>query len=87
MKNIDDLLFPNNGKLVINEKEDCAEACIVDAEIDPIQCTFINDECITIKTEDLTYVMLTVDNLETMLRLICETTEYYEKKYNNTKNN
>ena len=39
MKNVEDLLFPNNKKLVINEEEDCLETCIVDIEIDPINCT------------------------------------------------
>mgnify|MGYP000111878380 FL=1 len=80
MKNIEDLLFPNNGKLVINEKEVCAEVCIVDAEIDPINCTLIGDGCININTEDLTYITLDFHNLYDMLDLISEADEYYKKK-------
>ena len=84
MKNIEDLFFPNNGKLVINKKEQTASACIVDAEIDPIECSFNNDECITLDTKELTYITLSVENLEKMLELIYEAGEYYNKA-NNTK--
>tara|TARA_Y100000385_G_scaffold256660_1_gene283280 strand:+ start:366 stop:629 length:264 start_codon:yes stop_codon:yes gene_type:complete len=86
MKNIEDLLFPNNRKLIINKEEDCLETCIVDIEIDPIDCTFIGDGCIKINTEDLTYIMLDFNNLYDMLDLIDQADSYYEKEYNNTKN-
>jgi len=86
MKNIEDLLFPNNRKLILNKEEDCLETCIVDIEIDPINCTLIGDGCIKINTEDLTYIMLDFNNLYDMLDLIDEADSYYEKEYNNTKN-
>ncbi len=83
MKNIDDLFFPNNGKLVINKKEQTASACIVDAEIDPIECSFNNDGCITLHTKGLTYITLSVENLDKMLELIYKSNQYYNKTYNN----
>jgi hypothetical protein len=83
MKNIEDLLFPHNGKLVINEKEQTVSASVVDAELDPIECSFNNDECITLHTEELRYLTLSVENLEQMLDLIYESTQYYNKIYNN----
>ncbi len=87
MKNIEDLLFPHNGKLVINEEGQTASASVVDAELDPIECSFSNDECITLHTAELTYLTLSVENLEQMLDLIYESTQYYNKIYNNTKTN
>ena len=83
MKNVEDLLFPNNGNLVINEQEQTASAFVVDAELDPIECSFSNDECITLHTEELRYLTLSVENLEQMLDLIYESTQYYNKIYNN----
>ena len=77
--NIDNILFPGNGKIVINKKEQTASAVIVDAEIDPIECTFNNDNCITLNTESYTYLTLTVDNLELMLDLIEESNNYYNQ--------
>ena len=85
MKNVEDLLFPNNKKLVINEEEDCLETCIVDIEIDPINCTLIGDGCIKINTEDLAYMILDFNNLYDMLDLISQADTYYEKKYNKIK--
>ena len=86
MKNVEDLLFPNNRKLILNKEEDCLETCIVDIEIDPINCTLIGDGCIKINTEDLTYIMLDFNNLYDMLDLIDQADSYYEKEHNNTKN-
>jgi len=85
MKNVEDLLFPNNRKLILNKEEDCLETCIVDAEIDPINCTLIGDGCININTEDLTYIILDFHNLYDMLDLIDQADSYYEKEHNNTK--
>lgn len=85
MKNIEDLLFPNNRKLILNKEEDCLETCIVDIEIDPINCTFIGDGCIKINTEDLKYIMLDLNNVYDILDLIEEADSYYKKEHNNTK--
>jgi len=76
--NIEDKLFPNNGELVI-DKEGCYSATIIDAEIDPIECSFDYSNTVTINTKDLTYIVLTPENLMNMIDLINESEMLYSK--------
>ena len=73
--NIEDKLFPNRNKLIIDGET--LYAHVIDAELDPIEIRFGNDGCAEIITEGYTYLTLTYDNLETILTLIDEADEYY----------
>ena len=41
---------------------------LLDEELDLIPCTFNGDECVTIDTEALTYIVLSEENLLDMLK-------------------
>ena len=73
--NIEDKIFPGNGELII--AEDLTTAVIIDAEIDPINCTFCNDGCVDLDTTNLTYVKLSVDNLYEMIDLIEKSEDHF----------
>ena len=75
--NIEDVLFPGHGELII--KDDLITAQIVDADIDEIACTFNNDGCVELNTKDLTYINLTVDNLLNLIELIKQAELKYSK--------
>jgi hypothetical protein len=74
MKKIDieKVLYPEANKLVINE--DCGKATIIDIELDPIECTFINDGCVQLNTKDYNHLYLSQENLLELINMI----EYYE---------
>lgn len=78
MKQIEDLLFPENGTLQAND-EDTFTAQIVDEELDPIDCKFNNDGCVELDTEDYTYLTLSKQNLQLLLRLIRKAEKYYNQ--------
>ena len=61
--NIEDKLFPKHGQLKI-DKEGCHSVQIIDAELDPIHCTFDYSGTIIVNTKDLTYVNFTIENLK-----------------------
>lgn len=66
--NIEKALFPKSGKLNKN-----GTAIIIDAELDPLKCTFNGDDSVVISTKDYTYITLSSDNLLMMLDMINET--------------
>lgn len=73
-------LFPESGKLVkLNEGY---SATIVDAELDPIKCNFLYDECVMVEIEGYEYISLTKQNLKDLLRMIEESEALYEKEAN-----
>ena len=74
--NLKEMLAPQADKLQTNGI--IATATILDAELDEIECTFNNDMCVEINTEELKYITLTIENLYTLINLIEEADEYYE---------
>jgi hypothetical protein len=79
--NIEDVLFPNNGKLIIKGED--VTATIIDAEIDPIDCDFNYDGTIKLNTEDYSHIHLSIENLYKMIELIQESEDYFKEKYSN----
>ena len=77
--NLEKALFPKVNELVISEG--CASALIVDEELDPIECDFINDGCVTLNTSSFSYLTLSVENLKTLMKLIKKVENYYELNY------
>lgn len=76
--NIENKICKKNGKL-----KKCGNfhtAKIVDAELDIIDCSFVDDYCVKIDTKNYTFITLTTENLETLINLICLSEEKYRKK-------
>jgi hypothetical protein len=74
--NIEKMIEPNANKLLITD--DGCYAKILDAELDVIDCLFINDNAVYINTENFEHIVLTLDNLKTLQSLIKKATKYYE---------
>lgn len=77
-EDIEDLFYPEHNQLIITDED--VTATIIDAEIDPIECKFNNDYCIELNTEELTYITLTVSNLERMIELIYEAQDHFKEQ-------
>ena len=67
---IEKVLNENNGDLIETPHGYVASIC--DAELDILQCKFSGDDAVEIDTNGLTYVMLTTENLFTLIDLIQE---------------
>lgn len=65
---LEEFLMPNHGKM--NYKEGYGRATILDAELDPVECSFVSDGTVELRTEDLVYVKLTKENLYNLIELI-----------------
>jgi len=79
--NIEKLLFPEIG--ILNKLEDSTTAVILDAELDAVELSFDYSQSVTIKTEGLTYICLTYENLEQLKELLDESEIYFEEKFKN----
>lgn len=75
--NIEDELFHSHGKLLINKEDDTLSSVIVDIELDPLDCTFNDGESVEIDTNKLTYIKLSIENLENLIELIEKSEEYF----------
>jgi hypothetical protein len=67
-KKIEDLLYPDNYKLIIMDDE--ITTTIVDCELDEYECTFNGADIIEINTEGYTHITLDINALESLIRLI-----------------
>ena len=74
---IEDIMFPNNGNLY--KEDECYKSTIVDIELDPLECEFLEEDCVKINTSNLKYIMLSVENLHQLLELIDEAQELNSK--------
>jgi hypothetical protein len=74
---IEDLLYPNNNKLIIGNDE--ITTTIVDCELDEYECTFNGAEDIQINTEGYTHITLDIDTLESLILLIKKAEKMYKK--------
>ena len=76
-KNIEDLLYANNNKLIFNDDE--ITTTIVDCELDEYKCRFNGAEDIQINTEGYAYITLDIDMLESLILLIKKAEKMYKK--------
>ena len=77
-KSIEEVLFPDVDKLKI-DKNGNLTATIVDAELDPIECEFNDgDRTVQLNTKDVTYVMLTYDNLVFLMDKLDQAEKYQQ---------
>lgn len=71
--NIVEQLFPNAWKLKV--EDEVTTAIIIDMELDPFECSFYNDDCVEINTEEFTHITLSKDDLYRLIDLIEEAEE------------
>jgi hypothetical protein len=76
-KNIEDLLYPDNYKLIIMDDE--ITTTIVDCELDEYECRFNGAEDIQINTEGYTHITLDIDTLYSLIELIKKAEKMYNK--------
>lgn len=87
LKTIDEKFFGTeiNKLIFTDDKEFIGEinvtAVIVDEELDPIECSFHYDGCVHINTKDITYAILSIENLRTLIRLTNKAEAYFSKLY------
>jgi hypothetical protein len=74
---IEDLLYPNNNKLIIGDDE--ITTTIVDCELDEYECTFGGAEDIQINTEGYTHITLDIDTLYSLIELIKKAEKMWKK--------
>ena len=80
---IEKILNEKANVLMIQEQDrsymNYAYAKIFDAEGDEIECSFLNDGCVTIDTSGLEHIVLTKENLNTLKKLLSEADKFYDK--------
>lgn len=72
-----DELYPNKGKLQV--ENEVIKSQIIDAELDPIDLVFNNDNCVAIDTSKLSYISLSIENLVELSKLIKESNLKYKE--------
>ena len=77
--NIETEIFPEAGKLLFNEDSQAFESVILDAEFDPLDCTFHCDDTVIINTNGYEYIQLDRHSLKTMLKLLASAMAQYEE--------
>lgn len=78
---LEKIFFPESNKLIIEREQ--ITAVIVDEELDPIDCSFNNDNCVNLDTEGYTYLTLSRENLEQLINLIDASEAKYEQIFKN----
>lgn len=76
-ENIEDIIYPKNNKLIIDDYE--ISTTIVDCELDEYKCIFNGAEDIQINTEGYTHITLDIDKLESLILLIKKAEKMYKK--------
>ena len=79
--NINKILCEDEG--VLKTKDEVVTAKILDIELDPLELTFNNDECVQINTQGYSYITLSYSNLDQLQRLIDEAQEYFDEYFAN----
>ena len=74
---LEQIMCPTRNKLIL--VDETLTTKIVDAELDCFDCEFDNDGCIVVDTSKATYVTLSIENLEDMIRLISKAEKKYTK--------
>ena len=72
-------IAPNREELIVNGEN--LNATILDAEWDPIKCSFDGDGCVRLDTEELSFIYLTPENLKSLQNLIFEAEVYLKNNY------
>jgi hypothetical protein len=70
MKNIEIEKIFNPEINVLKECDGVYEVTISDAELDELKCTYNGDDCVQIDTDELTYIILTRENLNLLKKYL-----------------
>jgi hypothetical protein len=84
MIDISKIFCDESDKLIPIKDEDgdyIVEAYIVDVELDTIKCHFNNDNAVVLNTSELEYLVLDINNLNTLKKLIKEAEKFYKIQY------
>jgi predicted ATP-grasp superfamily ATP-dependent carboligase len=81
VKDLERLLVPEAG-VIKEDIEGTLTSVIMDEELDPLPLTFNNDCCVEINTSELTYITLSIENLEQLTVLALAAQNNYDNKYN-----
>jgi hypothetical protein len=73
-KEFRDEICSQRDELIVNGED--LSATILDAEWDPIKCSFEGDGCVKIDTEELSFIYLKPENLDILKELIFEAENY-----------
>lgn len=60
-------------------KEENITAIILDEEGDPIECSFLHNNCVKIDTSKYTYLTLSIENLEILKKLTIQAELKYKQ--------
>lgn len=63
------IMFPQSNVLV-GDLEKGIKTQIVDMELDPFECTFNNDGCVQINTENYSHITLSIGQLQMIKKMI-----------------
>jgi len=83
MENIVDALKSIKEKkttVVINEEG--IQFSLIDADLDVFECSFYNNETVSINTEGCNHIILTKENLQELLKIMKESEKYYKRNTN-----
>jgi hypothetical protein len=61
------------------DSEGNISSTIIDVELDPIQVSFGNDDCVDINTDGLSYIILSERHLMNLVEMIRNAQKMYEK--------
>jgi hypothetical protein len=78
MKELKKGVNPEHGVLFFCEETEIYKAVVLDVELDPLDCAFLNDGTVEIDTKDLTYLTLDRETLMELIVLIDESSLKYQ---------
>ena len=78
--NIREVLVPDAYKLFLTE-EGKVESVIVDQELDPFNVVMGGDNCIQIYSGDMDYIILSIEDLQGLIKLIRKADKLAQKNY------
>lgn len=72
-------ICPDNMKLIVDENGNITTK-IVDMELDILDCSFNNDDCVEINTKNYSYIVLSKEHLYQLIQLIEDSEAMYESQ-------
>jgi len=77
IEDIEKVLYPDSNTLKA-DMDGTLKGTVIDAEMDDIECTFNNDNCVEIDSDKYTYLTLSKSNLQQLLKMIKEAEKMYK---------
>jgi hypothetical protein len=77
-KELKKVINPQEGELFFCKESETYKSVVLDVELDPLDCAFLNDGTVEIDTKDLTYLTLDRETLMELIVLIDESSLKYQ---------